>query len=126
VATIVLADDDISCTEVMNVALTAEGHEVIEALTGKDAIEAVLEHQPDLVFLDVMMPVFDGFEACAMLRNDPDVSKNLPIVLLTSLEVDRKKMHEVGATDYLPKRHMITELRDLLVKYLGPKANPNP
>lgn len=123
-ARILIADDDSSAFEVMSVALAADGHEVLYAADGQEAYQKTLEAKPDLVFLDVMMPVFDGFETCRMLRDDPDVPAELPIVFLTSVDTVSKKFEEAGGTDYLPKRHMIQDLQDLLVRHLGPKAVP--
>jgi CheY-like chemotaxis protein len=121
-ARILVADDDSTAIEVLSVALSAVGHEVIQASDGLAAYEATLEQQPRLVFLDVMMPVFDGYETCQRLRADPDVPADLPIIFLTSLDPDRRRIAEAGATDYLSKRHMVSGLQDLLARHLGPDA----
>ena len=121
-ARILIADDDSSSYEVLSVALTAEGHEVLYASNGQEALELAVEAQPDLVFLDVMMPIFDGYETCQRMREHPDLPDTLPIVFLTSTEENHRKMEQVGASDYLTKRHMIADLQDMLVKHLGPKA----
>jgi len=121
-ARILVADDDSASLDVMVVALQAEGHEVLCASNGQEAYEIAVAEQPDLVFLDVMMPVQDGYEACSMMRSDTSLPSNLPIVFLTSLDADTKMFEKVGASGYLPKRHMVVELRDLLIKYLGPDA----
>jgi CheY-like chemotaxis protein len=121
-ARILIADDDTSAFEVLSVALSAEGHDVLYASNGQEAVEQTLQEKPDLVFMDVMMPVFDGYEACRRLRDDPDVPEDLPIVFLTSTEENSRKMEQVGASGYLTKRHMVADLQDLLVKHLGPKA----
>jgi len=123
-ARILIADDDAASLDVMVVALEAEGHEVLCAANGQEALDRALADQPDMVFLDVMMPVFDGFETCKRLRADPEIPSELPIVFLTSLEPDARKLEEVGASDYLPKNHMVPQLRDMLVKHLGPDAAP--
>ncbi|MCP4645408.1 MAG: response regulator [bacterium] len=123
-ARILLADDDASSTEVMAAALAGEGHEVIFAADGLEAYEKALAEDLDMVFLDVMMPVFNGYEACEKIRKDPDIDPNLPIVFLTSADVDKRRLETIGANGHLPKRHMVQELRDVLVKHLGPKANP--
>jgi CheY-like chemotaxis protein len=121
-ARILIADDDSSSYEVLSVALTAEGHEILYASNGQEALELAVEAKPDLVFLDVMMPIFDGYETCQRMRDTPDLPDKLPIIFLTSTEEDHRKMEQVGASDYLTKRHMIADLQDMLVKHLGPKA----
>lgn len=123
---IVIADDDTASLDVLTVALEAEGHSISYAMNGQEAYEKVLEEKPDLVFLDVMMPVFNGFETCRMLREDPDVPKALPIIFLTAVEVDGVVLEKSGATACLPKRHMVTELRELLSRHLPPDAFPQP
>ncbi|MFO7975902.1 MAG: response regulator [Candidatus Hydrogenedentota bacterium] len=124
-ARILVADDDSASYEVLSVALMAEGHEVFYAANGQEALELAEEIRPDLVFLDVMMPVFDGYETCERMRNAPDIPAKLPIVFLTSTEENPQKMEQVGASDYLTKRHMVADLQDMLVKHLGPKAFPD-
>ena len=121
-ANILIADDDAASLDVMVVALKAEGHEVVCASNGQEAYDMALSERPDLVFLDVMMPVFDGYEVCGRLRKDPETPSDLPIIFLTSLDPDGRRLDEVGATDYLPKHHMVVQLRDMLVKHLGPDA----
>lgn len=124
-ARVLVADDDFASLEVMAAALAAEGHEVICADSGQEAYELTLSEKPALVFLDVMMPASNGYETCRRLRQDPEVPAVLPIILLTALDADRKLMEQVGATDYLSKRHMVRELRALLTKYLGPETTAN-
>ncbi|MGI6460468.1 MAG: response regulator [Candidatus Hydrogenedentales bacterium] len=121
-ALILIADDDSASFDVLAVALTAEGHKVLYAADGQEALELAVEAQPDLIFLDVMMPVFDGYETCERLRNDPNMPEKLPIIFLTATDEDPRRIQEVGGSDYLTKRHMIAELQDMLVKHLGPNA----
>lgn len=123
-ARILVADDDTASLDVMALALSAEGHQVICAANGQEAYEIALQEKPDLVFLDIMMPIYSGYETCELLRNDPEVPKELPIVFLTSLDADTRMLEKVGASDHLPKRHMVVELREVLAKHLGPEANP--
>ena len=122
-ARILLADDDAASLDVMNVTLSAEGHDVLCAFDGQEAYEMILAEKPDLVFLDVMMPVFNGYETCKMIREDPEIPEALPVIFLTSVDVDHTKVEQVGASGVLSKGHMVAELRDLLAEHLGPLAN---
>ncbi len=122
-ATILIADDDIVARDVIETSLVAEGHEVIGVMDGREAIDAALEHHPDMIFLAAALPIFNGYETCEILRNDPEISATLPIILLTTLEVDVRMRDRVGATECFPKSHTSNELQDLLVTHLGPKAN---
>ena len=121
-ARILVADDDAASLEVMSTALSAEGHEVLCAANGQEAYETTLAEKPDLVFLDIMMPIYDGYETCRMLRADPEVPQDLPIIFLSSADTDARMLEKVQATDHLPKRHMVATMRDMLAKHLSPDA----
>ena len=121
-ARILVADDDSSSLDVLTLALGAEGHEVLCASNGLEAYEMTASDKPDLVFLDVMMPVHNGYETCHLIRNDSTIPPELPVVFLTSMDKDDDKMRQVGASGHLPKRHVVSDLRDCLIKHLGPDA----
>jgi class 3 adenylate cyclase len=96
---------------------------VIEAQDGASAIEAVTEHDPDLVCLDVMMPGIDGVETCQRLRREPQHA-GLPILLLTALNRPEDKVRglEAGANDFLSKPFDEIELAARLRSLLRTKA----
>ena len=91
------------------VARAAEGFRVITAVDGEQGIKLALEQKPDLVLLDVMMPVMDGFEVCATLRKH---ESTMPILMLTAKGQveDRVKGLDLGADDYLVKPFVTQEL----------------
>ena len=119
---ILVVDDESSIRESLSGILRDEGYEVSVAVDGVTALKKVEEDPPDLIFLDIMMPVFDGYETCERMRNDPNIPEKLPIIFLTATEEDPRRIEQVGGSDYLTKRHMIAELQDMLVRHLGPKA----
>ncbi|MBI4557929.1 MAG: response regulator [Candidatus Hydrogenedentes bacterium] len=121
-ALVLIADDDASTVELLTAALAVDGHEVLWAINGQEAIELTLVRGPDLVFLSPTLPVFNGYETCATLRGDPEVPPGLPIVFLVAHDLDPVKMEQVGVTADFPKRHTHAELRELLLKHLGEKA----
>jgi two-component system response regulator ResD len=108
VASVLVVDDDPTVSEVVRSYLERAGFEVLQADHGQDALEQAVEHGPDLIVLDVMLPGIDGIEVCRRLRARGDV----PIVMLTALggEVDRVLGLEVGADDYLTKPFSPREL----------------
>lgn len=79
-------------------------YEIIVASNGKEALETAASARPDLIFMDLKMPVMDGLEATRVLRQ-MDWGKDLPIVAITALAVegDREKAMDAGCTDYIPK-----------------------
>lgn len=100
---ILVVDDERDIVDLLKYNLAKEGYEVVTAYNGKEAIEKAT-HPPDLVILDVMMPVLDGFETCKKLKSDPRTA-HVPVLFLTasSSEVDEVLGLELGADDYIQK-----------------------
>ena len=67
VSTILIVDEDASVRDILVQKLSALGHQAVEARNGKEALDRVAHDPPDLILLDVMMPVMDGFQACRLL-----------------------------------------------------------
>jgi len=107
-AQILVVDDEPRYVRLMEANLVSEGYKVIKANNGQEAVDAVDQHHPDLVLLDVMMPVLSGFEACSRIRE----FSNVPVIMVTAKgdEQDRVKGLDVGADDYIIKPYSATEL----------------
>jgi len=120
---ILAVDDEPGTLALLRKLLTNQGYDVVEAVDGGSAILAVAEHEPDLVCLDVMMPVLDGIQVCQRLRRQPEHS-GLPILLLTALErpEDKARGLEAGANDFLSKPFDESELSARLRSLLRTKA----
>ncbi|MCL5061605.1 MAG: response regulator [Nitrospirae bacterium] len=84
--------------------LSYYGYEVIEARDGEKGLRMAKEHIPDLILMDMQMPVMDGFDAIRMLKNDPD-TKHIKIIAVTSFAMkgDKEKIIQAGADDYIAK-----------------------
>jgi len=72
------------------------------------------------------LPVFDGYETCRMIRNDPDIPATLPVVFLVTDDVDEKRLEKVGATGMISVVHQAYEVTDLLAAHLSPETLPGP
>jgi len=105
---ILVVDDEPRYVRLMEANLVTDGYEVLKAYDGQKAVEQVVEKQPDLVLLDVMMPVLNGFAACERIREFSSV----PIIMVTAKgeEQDRVRGLDVGADDYIVKPFSATEL----------------
>ena len=107
--TILVVDDEALLVKGIRFNLKSDGYEVITGSNGQEAVDLAKAEQPDLIVLDVMMPVMDGLTACARIREFSDV----PIILLTAKTDDMDKLmgFEHGADDYLTKPFNILELK---------------
>ena len=108
-AVIAVIEDDESVRKSLQLNLEVEGFKVVSAADGDAGVALVKEKQPDLIILDVMMPVKDGLEACREIRNS---GISTPLILLTarSSEIDKVLGLELGADDYLAKPFGMREL----------------
>ncbi|MER7968793.1 MULTISPECIES: response regulator transcription factor [unclassified Streptomyces] len=115
-ARVLVAEDDPKQAEVVRRYLEREGHTALLVHDGRTALEQARRHRPDLLVLDVMMPVLDGLDVCRILRRESDV----PVLMLTarSTEDDLLLGLDLGADDYLTKpyspRELMARVRALL------------
>ncbi len=105
---ILVVDDEPRYVSLVEINLTTDGYQVRTASDGQQAVDSVAEDQPDLVLLDIMMPVMDGFTACERIREFSSV----PIIILTAKgeERDRVRGLDAGADDYIVKPFSAQEL----------------
>ena len=101
---ILIVDDDPKNIFVLAAALEDFGGKIIQAENGVDALEKIETEKVDLILMDIMMPVMDGYECISIIRT-MDRYKDIPIIALTAkaLKGDREKCIEVGANDYISK-----------------------
>lgn len=107
--TILIVEDEAVLRETLTYNLSKQGYRVESARDGKAALDAARKTQFDLILLDIMLPVLDGFEVCRILRQEMTV----PILMLTARddEIDRVIGLEIGADDYLTKPFSMRELQ---------------
>ena len=103
-----MVEDDRNLLETIKYNLTKEGYGVLTAVDGGEALEIARKEKPDLIILDIMLPVIDGFEVCRILRKE----MTIPIIMLTARtdETDRIMGLDTGADDYMTKPFSIREL----------------
>lgn len=109
--TIVIADDYPSNLLLFRELLEAEGHGVVTAKDGVEALQLVRQHLPDLVLSDCMMPELDGFELCRLVRQSPR-TRLIPVILMTASDDEGVRLRgiEAGADDFLHKPVRVREL----------------
>jgi DNA-binding response OmpR family regulator len=117
---ILAVDDEPHILKLVSFSLTSKGFEVIEASDGLTAVELAEREQPDLILLDVMMPVLDGYEACRRIKANP-ATKDIPIVMLSakSQKAEQAVGLEAGALDYICKPFTPKDLVEQVRGFLG-------
>ncbi len=102
-------DDEQSVQKLLTYPLRKEGYEVVGALDGKEALDRLQDASFDLVVLDVMLPLVDGFDVCRQIR----ATSTVPIIMLTAKteEIDKVLGLELGADDYITKPFSVREFR---------------
>lgn len=101
------------------------GYEVVEAGNGEEGVRMAREELPDLILMDMNMPVMDGYAALHILRNDP-LTRGLRVAAITSLAVgnDDRSVFAAGADGYIPKPIDIRGLPDMVENILAGEGNP--
>ncbi len=99
--TILVVDDEANIRRFLNHELSQKGYRVLEAANGREAIEMVKTHLPNLITLDVVLPDISGIEIASKLKDDPD-TRHIPILIISVLE-DKEGAHKAGVNDYITK-----------------------
>lgn len=108
---VMVIDDSQTIRRTAETLLTREGYEVVTAQDGFEALSKIADHDPDIIFIDIMMPRLDGYQACALIKNNPRF-RGTPIIMLSSKDglFDRARGRIVGSDEYLTKPFTRDEL----------------
>lgn len=118
---ILVAEDDKFYATLYKKRLTEEGFEVIIATDGEEALKELRTQKPNLLILDIIMPVKDGFEVLKEMKTDESL-KSVPVLVVTNLgqEEDTKQAIQLGAVDYVVKANIpIYAMIDIVKKYVN-------
>ena len=121
---ILLVDDDADFVESTKMVLESKPYEIIVAVNGDDGLRKAKEEKPDLILLDVIMPVADGFTAAEQIKKDPELAK-IPVLMLTSFStkgaetsIPRSRGYELETEDYIDKPVSPDDLLAVVAKHL--------
>ncbi len=108
---ILVVDDSKTIRRTAETLLSKEGCQVFTAIDGFDALSKIADHQPDLIFVDIMMPRLDGYETCSLIKHNK-MFKEIPVIMLSSKDglFDRARGRIVGSEQYLTKPFTKDEL----------------
>ena len=108
---ILVVDDSKTIRRTAETLLTKEVCQVFTAIDGFDALSKIADHQPDVIFVDIMMPRLDGYETCSLIKHN-SIFKETPVIMLSSKDglFDRARGRIVGSEQYLTKPFTKDEL----------------
>lgn len=123
---ILVVDDNQEIVDLIGEQFRLKGYNVVSANNGQEALAKVYQDKPDLILLDIMMPMIDGYEICKTLKTNEE-TKNIPVILITvkGNESDIEKGFEVRADGYVVKPFEINELTEFAEKFLNKEYQPN-
>ena len=116
---VLVVDDDPDILEALSEILEAEGFEIRRARNGKEALEKLEPQPPQLILLDLMMPVMDGWEFAQRMRQRPSVAK-IPLIVLSADRNVGSKAQDIGAVGHLAKPFELNDLLDMVRRSLSP------
>jgi len=114
-----VVEDQVDNRQILRDLLGNAGYDLVEAENGQEALAAVARQRPDLILMDIQLPVMDGYEATRRLKSDPG-TKSIPIIVVTSyaLSGDETKARAAGCDDYVTKpfspRQLLAKVREFL------------
>ncbi len=112
---VVLIDDSKTIRQSAKALLEGAGCDVVTASDGFESLVKIVDHQPDIIFIDITMPRLDGFQTCALIKQNSKF-RQVPVIMLTSKDglFDRARSKLVGAEHYITKPFSRDELLDIL------------
>jgi two-component system, cell cycle response regulator DivK len=116
---ILVADDDPDILSIVSMSLETQGYMVYKATNGREAVDLAREHHPDLILMDMMMPVVSGYEAVGELKADA-TTKDIIIVGLSAkaMATDMERATDVGIDGYITKPFRIAQVLSVVESYL--------
>jgi twitching motility two-component system response regulator PilG len=117
---VMVVDDSKTIRRTAETLLRKEGFEVVTAMDGFEALGKIVDYQPDLIFLDIMMPRLDGYQTCALIKHHR-ILRNTPVIMLSSRDglFDRARGRVVGSDRYITKPFTKEDLLAVIADYGG-------
>ncbi|MEQ3696454.1 MAG: twitching motility response regulator PilG [Pseudomonadales bacterium] len=118
---VMVIDDSKTIRRTAETLLAKAGCEVITAVDGFDALAKIADSRPDIIFVDIMMPRLDGYQTCALIKNNSEF-KGTPVIMLSSKDglFDKAKGRIVGSDEYLTKPFGKSELMNAIQSHINP------
>lgn len=116
---VMVIDDSKTIRRTAETLLMREGAEVITAVDGFEALAKIAEHEPKIIFVDIMMPRLDGYQTCTLIKNNPRF-RDTPVIMLSSKDglFDKARGRVVGSNQYVTKPFTREELLDAIRQHV--------
>ncbi|MBT4483498.1 MAG: response regulator [Candidatus Latescibacteria bacterium] len=116
---LIVEDNEMNLTLIRDL-LQMSGYTTLEAGDGEQATKITQEKYPDLILMDIHLPIMDGLEATSILKND-DATKNIPIIALTAsvMKDDKEKINEAGCDGYIPKPIEVDKFLEQIAEFIN-------
>ena len=120
---VMIVDDSNTIRRTAETILSKAGCEVVTAIDGFDSLANIVDGVPDVIFVDIMMPRLDGYQTCALIKNNNEF-QHTPVIMLSSKDglFDKAKGRIVGADEYLTKPFSKNELFEVLERIVANKS----
>src|SRR6195256_6314096 len=117
---ILAVEDQEDNMQILRDLLTSAGYEIVEAENGEEAMAAVAKRRPDLILMDIQLPIMDGYETTRRIKANPAL-RSIPIIAVTSyaLSGDEQKARAAGCDDFVPKPYSPRQLLAKIRQYLA-------
>ena len=117
---VMVIDDSKTIRRTAETLLKREGYEVVTATDGYESLAKIADERPDIIFIDIMMPRLDGYQTCALIKNNREF-RNTPVIMLSSKDglFDKARGRIVGSEQYLTKPFTKDDLLGAIRRYVG-------
>ena len=123
---VMVIDDSKTLRRTAETLLKREGYEVVTATDGYESLSKIADERPDIIFIDIMMPRLDGYQTCALIKNNREF-RNTPVIMLSSKDglFDKARGRIVGSEQYLTKPFTKDDLLGAIRRYVGEASAGN-
>ena len=123
---VMVIDDSKTIRRTAETLLKREGYDVVTATDGYESLSKIADERPDIIFIDIMMPRLDGYQTCALIKNNREF-RNTPVIMLSSKDglFDKARGRIVGSEQYLTKPFTKDDLLGAIRRYVGEASAGN-
>lgn len=117
---ILVVEDAAASKEIFQIAIQSRDTDILIASDGQEGVQLATEKKPDLILMDMMLPLMSGYEATEKIKSDPE-TKHIPVVAVTARAMDpeRERAYRSGCDHFIAKPFRLSEIREAIEKFLG-------